>query len=92
MIRVAPMTGSGIASTTAIVLGMNASIVNGIPMHLPTLRDAAPVIWVTTVEVDKGIFGTVHVRPDRMFPTLFATTATWVIRKSVARGLRHDTR
>ena len=38
------MTGSGMASTIAAILGRNASAQNVRPMHTPTRRAATPVI------------------------------------------------
>ena len=80
------------ATNTAASFGTKAIAAKSSPTQTPTARAATPVS--STIEMLEAyvVLGTVPARPDSRLPTPSANIAPCMDRKSMARGLRQDTR
>ena len=82
----------GMASGSAVSLGMNASSARTMPMYTPTFREATPVISARGMLEEYVVLGTVPATPESRLPTPSAATAPCTVRKSTARSFRQETR
>ena len=76
----------------AVNFGRNASTTKMIPTQTPTTRAATPVSSAMEMLIAYVLLGTVPARPERRLPRPSANRAPCTERKSMARGLRHETR
>ena len=88
----AAATGAGIAINKAVNFGRNATDRKMTPITTPTRRAPMPMTSAREMLVEYVVLGSVPVMPDSRLPTPSALSAPCTTRKSVARGLRWETR
>ena len=87
-----PVTGPGMASTTARAFGRHASATNSAPEAMPMVRAPIPVIAAIDVPVGRIPTGIVPASADSRLPVESDATAPWTARKSITLGLFQNTR